>query len=81
MSGNVWEWCLDYCDFKSGVVTDTYKDGMIDPLCKTGSYRVYRGGSWYAIARSCRVATRYGNSPGDSYYGFGFRVAFANSSL
>ncbi len=76
MSGNVWEWCLDTCN-KSGVVaglaTDTYKNGMTDPLC-TNSYRTFRGGGWYRDARLCRVTNRAGNSPDRKLYYLGFRI-------
>ncbi len=51
MHGNVWEWCWDSCNYKSGVVTDTYRDGIVDPLCTKGSSRVCRGGSWFNNAR------------------------------
>ncbi|MBQ9772353.1 MAG: SUMF1/EgtB/PvdO family nonheme iron enzyme, partial [Lentisphaeria bacterium] len=44
MHGNVWEWCLDSCNWNSGVVTDTYSGYQKDPVCSTGSYRVLRGG-------------------------------------
>ena len=53
MSGNVWEWCLDQCDFdmeKLIIVTDTYQDGVVDPVCEKGSARVLRGGSWVDVA-------------------------------
>jgi formylglycine-generating enzyme required for sulfatase activity len=41
----------------------------------SGSYRVYRGGSWSNGAISCRVADRLPNDPQDSDYYIGFRVA------
>ena len=40
MHGNVWEWCEDSCEYSGGVVTDTYRDGIEDPLCNGGSRRV-----------------------------------------
>jgi formylglycine-generating enzyme required for sulfatase activity len=65
MHGNVWEWCLDSCHWKDNtyVQTNTYKEGITDPLSSTGSRRVVRGGSWYNAALNCRSANRYGNSP------------------
>ena len=42
MHGNVWEWCQDSCEWKDKVVTDKYYDGVVDPVCKSGSSRVYR---------------------------------------
>ena len=77
MHGNVWEWCLDYCnwDRNSGVVTDTYSGEQKDPVCSTGSYRVLRGGSWYCDAQYCRSAYRRNIVPTRRYDGVGFRVA------
>ncbi|GAK60834.1 signal transduction protein [Candidatus Vecturithrix granuli] len=76
MSGNVWEWCLDQCEWddKFNIVTDTYKDGIIDPVCVTGSDRVVRGGSWYYGAGYCRSAHRLGGDPGDRIGSVGFRL-------
>jgi formylglycine-generating enzyme required for sulfatase activity len=70
MHGNVFEWCLDQWDG-----SDNYADlPATDPLCETGSDRVFRGGSWYSSAQDCRVAYRNYNSPGVRYLGIGFRV-------
>lgn len=72
MHGNVLEWCQDRCEWKNGVVTDTYREGIVDPLCNKGSYRVLRGGGWFDNAMYCRSANRDNNSPGywDNYLGF-----------
>ena len=78
MSGNVWEWCRDCCkwdDKKGMVVTDTYKEGIKDPCCKVGSYRVIRGGSWFNPARDCRPSFRDCGDPTHRNGSFGFRVA------
>jgi formylglycine-generating enzyme required for sulfatase activity len=70
MSGNVWEWCWDrYGDYSEQPQTDP-KGPSGGPL------RVLRGGSWYHIAGSSRVAYRSGNAP-DSYGDYiGFRLLF-----
>ena len=75
MSGNVWEWCLDSCEWLNGLVTDTYKDDVIDPKCRNGSGRVYRGGSWLNYAKDCRSAYRKGINPSLSCNNIGFRIA------
>lgn len=69
MSGNVFEWCLDwYSD--SYNVNDT--NNPAGP--SSGSYRVFRGGSWNRSAGNCRVSFRNGYSPSVRRNNLGFRV-------
>ncbi|MBR6058975.1 MAG: SUMF1/EgtB/PvdO family nonheme iron enzyme, partial [Victivallales bacterium] len=89
MSGNVWEWCRDSCEWKDGVVTDTYgvvtdtygvvtdtyKDGMVDPWNRSGSWRVIRGGGWCDRAEYCRSVGRFSVAPSARGSILGFRLA------
>ncbi|HAO19422.1 MAG TPA: hypothetical protein DCQ37_02340 [Desulfobacteraceae bacterium] len=80
MHGNVWEWCQDNCNWDSDkkvVVTDTYIDGISDPLSEIGSDRVLRGGGWGSFARGCRAASRNNITPGVRFYYIGFRLCFS----
>ena len=76
MAGNVWEWCLDKCELDDdfNIVTDTYKDGLVDPVSMSGSYRVLRGGFWYTDARFVRAAFRSWHAPDGRRGGVGFRL-------
>ena len=78
MSGNVWEWCMDSCNHrKDSMKTDSYIDGIINPLCSTGDRRITRGGSFSYTANCSRIAIRGSDTPDKMYYRHGFRVALA----
>ena len=68
MSGNVYEWCRDW--------KGTYSSSsQVDPEGpSTGSYRVYRGGSWCSFAGRCRVSNRIYYSPDNRYFDLGLRL-------
>jgi formylglycine-generating enzyme required for sulfatase activity len=73
MSGNVREWCSDWY----GAYPASAQSNPTG--ASSGSDRVYRGGSWYYNAGSCRVAFRNNDSPGSSYYYHGFRLACSSN--
>ena len=80
MHGNVWEWCQDWLGaYPSEPVTDP--TGPTTPTL--GSYRVFRGGSWYDYATEhCRSRSRNWGGIGDwtSISYMGFRVALDSSA-
>lgn len=68
MSGNVWEWCMDWKGLYSS-------DAQFNPTGpSSGSDRVLRGGSYLSLAGGYRVASRSGTSPSSRSKILGFRV-------
>ena len=68
MSGNVWEWVWDiYGSYPSG--------SQNNPTgANSGSYRVWRGGSWDGSAYDCAVSYRGGYNATGSRSSIGFRI-------
>ena len=68
MHGNVSEWCSDWY----GPYPSTAQTNPKGP--KTGTGRVYRGGSWGDGANRSRAAYRSNSHPENSYSNLGFRL-------
>ena len=71
MTGNVWEWCQDW----KGSYSSSAQTNPTGPA--SGSYLVYRGGSWFSDARLCSSSHRGNRTPGFSYNYLGFRLALS----
>jgi formylglycine-generating enzyme required for sulfatase activity len=69
MIGNVSEWVQDWYapEYPAGPESDPQGP-------PTGSYRVYRGGSWLSEARHCRPGVRGFDLPANPQSSVGFRV-------
>ena len=68
LSGNVFEWCLDFYEAYRG------KDIVNRRGPNHGTQRIYRGGSWRSKASSLRASARHFNLPNYSSNDIGFRV-------
>ena len=71
MSGSVWEWCSDW--YSSSYYSSSSQNNPTGPA--SGSYRVFRGGSWNYDARYCRVSYRNDSSPTKRFTFLGLRLA------
>lgn len=68
MSGNLWEWCLDYY----GSYSSSSQTNPTGP--SSGDFRVLRGGSWDFDESNCRVTNRFYSNPSLRDSDDGFRV-------
>ena len=69
LPGNVAEWCADWSDaYPAGDVTNPRGPDR-------GTYRVLRGGCWWADVQNCRPDSRHRAPPTRHHSGLGLRVA------
>jgi formylglycine-generating enzyme required for sulfatase activity len=80
MHGNVQEWVFDSCIWKhwtgkTGPVTKTYRNNIVDPVSTKGKHKIIRGGGWHQKPVYLRSAHRSFYKPMAKRNSLGFRIA------
>ena len=72
MTGNVWEWCLDW--YSEGYYSQSLYLNPENTDFGPKLYRVARGGGWGSNANTCSVYHRINYKPETSFRDRGFRI-------
>ena len=71
MSGNIWEWCQDFCPTDAAGIDRLYSTTLVDDRFA----RVYQyGGCYYCPPDKCRTTSRRKRHPGERAKDAGFRL-------
>ena len=70
LQGSLWEWCEDW----KGAYTGSSEKDPIGP--KTGTHKIYRGGSWFNEPEALRPENRNAHEPDKVFTNAGLRLVY-----